>query len=167
MTPKIIIFEVGTPLYLFDSIPQLKVVKLADLKAVYTRGGQLAARGPHAASTFTYINLNTDTQELWFQLKQSKHPSILQPLIHSRVARTAAPAGPNFLSLFLFFSFFFLPWRAVPPSDQEEEQVDRLHRDNELLLLSLWTAVHDSLGLPSSSQGQSRWVRVGHRRRYF
>ena len=32
-TPKIIIFEVGTPLYLFDSIPQIHIVKIADLKA--------------------------------------------------------------------------------------------------------------------------------------
>ena len=33
MTPKIIIFEVGTPLYLFDSIPQINIVKIADLQA--------------------------------------------------------------------------------------------------------------------------------------
>ena len=32
VTPKIIIFEVGTPLYLFDSTPQIHV-KTADLKA--------------------------------------------------------------------------------------------------------------------------------------
>ena len=33
VTPKIIIFEVGTPLYLFDFIPQINIVKIADLKA--------------------------------------------------------------------------------------------------------------------------------------
>ena len=33
-TPQIILFEVGTPLYLFDSIPQRNIVKTADLKAV-------------------------------------------------------------------------------------------------------------------------------------
>ena len=33
VTHKIIIFEVGTPLYLFDSIPQINIVKIADLKA--------------------------------------------------------------------------------------------------------------------------------------
>ena len=33
MTPKIIISEVGTPLYLFESIPQINDVKIADLKA--------------------------------------------------------------------------------------------------------------------------------------
>ena len=34
VTPKIITFEVGTPLYLFDSIPQIKVVESADLKVL-------------------------------------------------------------------------------------------------------------------------------------
>ena len=33
VTPEIIIFEVGTPLYLFDSIPQINIVKIADLKS--------------------------------------------------------------------------------------------------------------------------------------
>ena len=33
VTPKTIIFEVGTPLYLYDSIPQINIVKIADLKA--------------------------------------------------------------------------------------------------------------------------------------
>ena len=33
MTPKIIIFDVGTPQYLLDSIPQINTVKIADLKA--------------------------------------------------------------------------------------------------------------------------------------
>ena len=33
-TPQIILFEVGTPLYLFDSIPQRNNVKIADLKAL-------------------------------------------------------------------------------------------------------------------------------------
>ena len=32
-TPQIILFEVGTPLYLLDSIPQIHFVKIADLKA--------------------------------------------------------------------------------------------------------------------------------------
>ena len=35
VTPKLIIFqEVGTPLYLFDSIPQINIVKIADLKEI-------------------------------------------------------------------------------------------------------------------------------------
>ena len=32
-TPQKILFEVGTPLYLFDTIPQRNIVKIADLKA--------------------------------------------------------------------------------------------------------------------------------------
>ena len=31
-TPQIILSEVGTPLYLFDSIPQRNIVNIADLK---------------------------------------------------------------------------------------------------------------------------------------
>ena len=33
VTPKIIIFEVETPTISFDSIPQINIVKIADLKA--------------------------------------------------------------------------------------------------------------------------------------
>ena len=33
VTPKIIIFEVGTTLYLLDSIPQINIVNIAVLKA--------------------------------------------------------------------------------------------------------------------------------------
>ena len=53
-TPQIILFEVGTPLYLSDSIPQIDIVKIADLKAhhasrpvsclIYDRFGQFGIK---------------------------------------------------------------------------------------------------------------------------
>ena len=58
-TPQIILFEVGTPLYLFDSIPQRNIVKIADLKA--HNASRCEALRAFRSAIFTYLICGIDS----------------------------------------------------------------------------------------------------------